>query len=66
MRVCVGSDGHVLGTPNLRKSTGVVAFDKAILRWASAATYFPGRYHGKVVEACINFNVALKSEGALP
>ncbi len=63
--VCVGPDGHVSGMPSIRKSTGVVAFDKAILRWASAATFFPGSYYGKAVKACVELNVALKSEGAV-
>ncbi|HNR92015.1 MAG TPA: energy transducer TonB [Dokdonella sp.] len=58
VRVCVGTNGRVTGTPTVTKSSGHPRLDEAAIRWASRGARFrPGTEDGKPVESCFQFNV---------
>lgn len=61
--VCIGPDGHASGTPSIRKSSGIMAMDKAALRWMSDARFLPGSVDGKPTVICTEIDVHFMPKG---
>ena len=58
VRVCVGPDGKLAGTPTIESGSGSRRLDNAAVTWAREALRFtPATREGRPVSACKGFRV---------
>ncbi|RYG86361.1 energy transducer TonB [bacterium] len=58
VRVCVGPNAKVVGTPEVTSSTGYPRLDQAAIAWTrDALVYKAATEDGRPVEACKGFKV---------
>ena len=63
IRVCLGTNGRLDGTPTIAKGSGSPRLDAAAVRWATHARFFPGTADGRPIKSCTEFNVLFQLTG---
>lgn len=57
VRVCVGTNGRLVGEPTIVTSSGVEALDQGAIKLAKAGRYIAAQSDGQPVEDCVAFRV---------
>lgn len=60
VRVCVGTNGRVVGEPTISGSSGVEALDQGAIKLAKAGRYIVAQQDGQPVEDCVTFRIVFE------